>query len=152
MENPERHENSAQWPLLPKDLLQKIADLLLVNIIDYVRVRAVCKSWQSRITDPQQLKSPLPPQLPWLMLKFDEDSKDGTFYRLSDGKEIKLTLPEAWDNRIVGSANGWLVLVDSTRVIHLLNPFTRGPNPSSVNGPAAPTRSSTRCQGGIRHR
>lgn len=54
--------------LLHKDLPQEIADLLLVNIVDHVRVRAVCKSCHSGITDPQQLKSPLPAQLPWLML------------------------------------------------------------------------------------
>lgn len=125
MESPIKQMNLAQWSLLPNDLLQKIADLLLVNIVDYIRVRAVCKSWRSGITDVQQLKLPLPPQLPWLMLKYDEESEDGTFHRLSDGKEIKLTLPEARDNRIVGSTNGMFVLVDSATMVHLLNPFTR---------------------------
>ncbi|XP_017696806.2 F-box protein SKIP23-like [Phoenix dactylifera] len=115
----------AQWTMVPADVLQTIADFLARDIRDFIRFRAVCESWRSATTELRSMPS-LPPQLPWLMLSFDEAfTNTRSFYRLSDRTILNFHLPEVGGKRIVGSAVGWLVLVSAASAICLFDPLTR---------------------------
>ncbi|XP_078150055.1 putative F-box protein At4g22060 isoform X2 [Carex rostrata] len=117
------HERN--WSELPEDILHLLSKKL-PDISDFIRFRAVCKSWQlsAPVTDP-------PPQLPWLLecrLERHQDLENAIirFYCLSSGKVHTITCP--------GSHRAWLhgpgcryllvyLLGNSER--YLLNPLTR---------------------------
>ncbi|XP_022975457.1 F-box protein SKIP23-like isoform X2 [Cucurbita maxima] len=111
----------ADWTQLPPDLLQVISDNLNVYS-DYLRFRVVCQSWRSSVP---KIPRRLPPQLPWLIIPLYHDSRCGLF-NFSDNKIHFLHLPEAsLGRRRCGSSHGWLVILDETPTILLLNPLTR---------------------------
>ncbi|XP_059461049.1 F-box protein SKIP23-like [Corylus avellana] len=116
---------AADWTHLPGDLLQFISNKLPIYS-DYVRFRAVCHKWRSSLP-----KAPrhLPPQPPWLLLPLSASSQSQShraFYDLSTGKIHHLELPEASRPDLrVGSSNGWLVTLDNSPAILLLNPLTK---------------------------
>jgi hypothetical protein len=112
------------WTELPPELLHTISTNLTI-LKDYVRFRSVCVTW--RISTPKK-PSHLPIQLPWLMLpksRTQQTQKRG-FYSLTEDKVNFLDLPEVTNRRRrCGSSHGWLVIVDETPAIFLLNPLTR---------------------------
>ncbi|XP_056165682.1 uncharacterized protein LOC115687474 isoform X2 [Syzygium oleosum] len=85
----------ADWPQLPKELLEMISDQL-TGLDDHVRFRAVCRSWAS-IRPPPSIS-------------------ENKFYRFSS--------PEFLGKRCCGSSYGWLALLDGTPEILLFNPLT----------------------------
>ncbi|XP_025825398.1 uncharacterized protein LOC112900819 [Panicum hallii] len=91
------------WADLPDDLLDIVAKRT-PGIKDYVRLRAVCKSWRSFL-----LPKSTPP---WVMLPYDPSSESCTraFLDVSDGTVYELELPETRGKRCCGSSPGWLVL------------------------------------------
>ncbi|XP_010266939.1 PREDICTED: F-box protein SKIP23-like [Nelumbo nucifera] len=114
---------AVDWSQLPPDMIVMMSRKLTVYI-DYLRFRAVCVNWRSAVS-----KRPdhLPCQLPWLMLPNtrNNDTCRG-FFSLSDDKIHWLELPEASRRRrCCGSSQGWLVVVEESPVIRLLNPLTR---------------------------
>ncbi|KAK6256956.1 hypothetical protein QUC31_000415 [Theobroma cacao] len=112
------------WTQLPPELLQSISENLKIYA-DYIRFRAVCRSWRSSIP-----KTPfhLPPQLPWLMLPPSQSHQSHrAFYDLSTKRLRFLSLPESSNpnKRHCGSSHGWLIILDESPTILLLNPLSR---------------------------
>lgn len=115
------------WSMLCTDLIQEIAIFLLArDIVDYIRLRMVCKAWRSATADPRLAAFPVPPPRSWIMLCSDGDAGGlRRFFHLSTGKSLRLRLPELDHRRIIGCADGLLVLQDkATTAVTLLNPFT----------------------------
>ncbi|KAL7244724.1 hypothetical protein ACSBR2_000149 [Camellia fascicularis] len=115
---------AVDWAELPPELLQTIAEKLTIHI-DYIRFRAVCVNWRSSSPNTPHH---LPCQLPWLMLpqcRTHQTHRRG-FFRLSANKVHFLNLPEASHHRRrCGSSHGWLVILDESPAVFLLNPLTR---------------------------
>lgn len=117
---------AADWSQLPSDLLESISGRLPLYG-DYVRFRAVCRAWRSSTA-----KTPnhFPPQLPWLLLPLFKPqnrgrSCSGYFYSLLDGKVHVLRITEAsLRMRRCGSSHGWLVVLDESPSVALVNPLT----------------------------
>ncbi|GKV43189.1 hypothetical protein SLEP1_g50511 [Rubroshorea leprosula] len=113
------------WTQLPAELLESISKNLKIYA-DYVRFRAVCRNWRSAVP---KIPLDLPPQLPWLVLP---PTRSHLTYRaifdLSTDKLHHLSLPEYSTNpakRHRGSSEGWLVILDLSPDIILLNPLSR---------------------------
>ncbi|KAL4298225.1 hypothetical protein GQ457_12G030540 [Hibiscus cannabinus] len=112
------------WTKLPPELLESISEYLKLYT-DYLSFRAVCRCWRSSTP-----KTPfhLPPQLPWLMLPPSQSHQPlRAFYDLSANKLRFLPVPESSnpDKRHCGSSHGWLVILDESPSILLLNPLSR---------------------------
>ncbi|CAK7346102.1 unnamed protein product [Dovyalis caffra] len=129
----------SRWSDLPRELLQLITQKQ-TNYVDYLRVRIVCKTWRSALPKkPHDLLC----QLPWLLLPYENDSPSHRgFYNLADGKTYRLELPEAYEKRCCGSSHGWLVVVEESPTIFLLNPLTKAriERPSLSTFPNFPTQ------------
>ncbi|KAE8674607.1 protein GDAP2-like protein [Hibiscus syriacus] len=112
------------WTKLQPELLESISEYLKLYS-DYISCRAVCHSWRSSIP-----KTPfhLPPQLPWLMLPPSQSHQClRAFYDLSANKLRFLSVPESSNpnRRHCGSSHGWLVILDESPSVLLLNPLSR---------------------------
>ncbi|KAF5740408.1 F-box protein SKIP23-like [Tripterygium wilfordii] len=109
----------ADWSSLNSDLLEAIANRLRIE--DYVRVQAVCKPWRLLIE-----RFPRHPhnQLPWLALPPAENSNTCRFYSFTERKLHHIELPELRERRCCGSSHGWMVMVDKSPDVFLLNPLT----------------------------
>ncbi|PIA54006.1 hypothetical protein AQUCO_00900526v1 [Aquilegia coerulea] len=129
------------WLKLPDDI---IADIFkrLVDIDDYVRFGAVCKSWQSvKQANKRNRFSP------WLLLPEGEiNTQDHNhndinnyhirkFFSLSSRKTLYLNLLETRGRRCFGSPFGWLFTIGLDLNIHLINPLTR----IQITFPSQPT-------------
>ncbi|XP_065847493.1 F-box protein SKIP23-like [Euphorbia lathyris] len=128
----------SNWADLPSELLQEIARKH-TDYVDYLYTRAVCKSWNLAIAKrPRNLSS----QLPFLLLPYyRENPGHRGFYNVGDEKTYSLELPEALEKRCCGSSHGWLIMVEDTPSIFLLNPLTRAKIelPSLSTFPTFPT-------------
>lgn len=114
------------WTELPAELIEAISKKLKFYS-DYIRFQRVCRNWRLSIP-----KTPnhLPPQLPWLMLPQSQSQSQSqthcAFFNLSANKVHLLNLPEAsLRSRHCGSSHGWVIILDETPAILLLNPLTR---------------------------
>ncbi|XP_047329684.1 F-box protein SKIP23-like [Impatiens glandulifera] len=115
---------AVDWSELPPEMISAIADQLKLHI-DYIRFRAVCKSWR---LSTKTIPIHLPSQLPWLMLPQNGayQTRRRGFFSISSNKLHFLNLPEASHRRrSCGSSHGWLVILDESPSIFLLNPLTR---------------------------
>ncbi|KAJ9165904.1 hypothetical protein P3X46_020719 [Hevea brasiliensis] len=114
---------TVDWTQLPPELIETISKSITVYA-DYLHSRAVCRTWRSSIP-----KNPyhLPPQLPWLMLPQSQyNQSHRAFFNLSTNKFHFLNLPEASHrNRHCGSSHGWLIILDDSPLVLLINPLTR---------------------------
>ncbi|XP_078165539.1 putative F-box/kelch-repeat protein At5g24040 [Carex rostrata] len=113
------HERN--WSELPEDILHLFSKKLS-DISNFIRFRAVCKSWQlsAPVNDP-------PPQLPWLVeiRKYSEETTTIRFYCLLSGKVHTITCPTS--HRFKISSPAWHYLLASCMRngnAHLLNPLT----------------------------
>ncbi|KAK9288889.1 hypothetical protein L1049_017356 [Liquidambar formosana] len=120
------------WSHLPSDLLESI--LKRLSYANVIRFTAVCSSWRSVVRAYISSNSSYPRflQAPWLMFPPEKESKDGDTrlfnleekrppYAVKDGMLKK----ELSESRCLGSSHGWLVLLDQTECLYLLNPFSR---------------------------
>ncbi|PIA56755.1 hypothetical protein AQUCO_00700840v1 [Aquilegia coerulea] len=115
------------WSQLPPELLEIISTKLTIYR-DYLRFRAVCVSWRSNL--PIRPRHQFPCQLPWLMLPSSNLHTGNinnirAFFNLSDKNFHRLELPEARFRRCCGSSYGWLVLLEESPMMYLLNLLTR---------------------------
>lgn len=109
------------WSELPPELLDAIVNKI-IDLRDYLHFRAVCPSWRS--STPATPKN-LPCQLPWLMLPKNQTNRRG-FFNFVDDKVHFLNLPEASSSRRrCGSSHGWLIIVDESPSIFVINPLTK---------------------------
>ncbi|XP_047052168.1 probable F-box protein At4g22165 [Lolium rigidum] len=110
-------------PELPQDILMGIFATL--EIPDFVRAGAVCRSWRSAYTS---LRSPGQYKLSPCLLHTSESAGDSSacLYSLTERRSYKLTLPEPpiRSRCLIGSSHGWLVTVDERSEMHLVNPIT----------------------------
>ena len=107
------------WAELQPDLLDEIAKHI-PSYDDYVRVRAVCKSWNIALPKISRHITG-----PWLVLPFDDE----TLKMIKKKKNMKayhlrLRLPELQNTHIRGSSFGWLISVGIDGELRMLNPFT----------------------------
>ncbi|KAL5980901.1 hypothetical protein ACLOJK_028821 [Asimina triloba] len=110
------------WSALPEELLNEIVEKLDANV-DYLAIRATCKSWRLAT---QNMPLHYPKQLPLLMLPKDDNGSTHLTFSLSYDKNFQLKLPKA-DQRpwFCGSSKGWLVAMHEYPLITLWNPFTK---------------------------
>ncbi|GLT82505.1 hypothetical protein SLE2022_008700 [Rubroshorea leprosula] len=112
----------ARWEGLPGDLIYAIGERLEYS--DYVRLRAVCVSWNSAV--PKNPSYLLKQPVPWLMLPFDDETQASrSFYSIFEKKVYRLELPETRGKYFRGSFNGWVVMVEKGPGLYLFNPLTR---------------------------
>ncbi|XP_078148097.1 putative F-box/kelch-repeat protein At5g24040 [Carex rostrata] len=109
------------WSELPKDILHLFSKKL-TDIFDFIRFRAVCKSWKlsALVTDP-------PPLLPWLLeVRREEDRENAVirFYCLSSGKVHTITCSCSRGAWLRGPARRYLLASQSRFQVYLLNPLT----------------------------
>ncbi|KAM7492771.1 hypothetical protein LguiA_035692 [Lonicera macranthoides] len=118
------------WSGLPKDLLELIF-WRLRYAADLIRIRAVCRKWQSVVSTVRH--KPLCP-----LLLLDSETNTGV-YDLFDFSKNKIFRTQLYptdqvptdllrDRRFTNSCNGWLARMDYSScswAIHLINPFTR---------------------------
>ncbi|XP_042478380.1 putative F-box protein At1g65770 [Macadamia integrifolia] len=112
------------WSELPVDLLDQIAKPLILYA-DYIRLRAVCVSWQSALP---KIPNHLPRQFPLLMIPNEKESDTHRdFFNLAENKYYRFDFPFEVHNKVLcGSSHGWLVTFDpNTLSISLYNPFTK---------------------------
>ncbi|WOL07222.1 F-box protein [Canna indica] len=125
--------NMRDWSDLQHDLVDFIAEKLSASVDDCIRLRAVCKAWRSAALAPRSRA--LPPQLPWLLLSCDTDSKRLSYFSVSDRKTHSIEIPAMKEEQCFSvTCNGWLVLEEKAAfAISLLNPITKKliPLPSS---------------------
>ncbi|PWA78741.1 hypothetical protein CTI12_AA214360 [Artemisia annua] len=118
---------SVDWSELHPELIFTISQNLKIHK-DYIRFRSVCSTW--RKSTPKTPKH-LPPQLPWLM--FSKPNTNNlkkqhlkSFYDVSDVKNHYLPLPEcSIFRRRCGSSHGYLVILEETPEVFMINPLTR---------------------------
>ncbi|KAM0846661.1 hypothetical protein ACQ4PT_055515 [Festuca glaucescens] len=117
------------WANLSDGPAGLIADLVLASdVVDYLRLRAVCRPWRRCSTDPHEhsaLDRRFHPRR-WIMLREPISSPLGRrFINVSTGECLKLELPELQDHRLEPTPEGLLLVIHSCTRIQLLNPFTR---------------------------
>ncbi|KAJ3686895.1 hypothetical protein LUZ61_016059 [Rhynchospora tenuis] len=122
-------EEERDWSEFPAELLHLIAQKL-PNLVDFIRLRAVCTSWRSSapLSDP-------PHQFPWLLELFDRGSfsslrRKQRFYSVSSGETLTIPIKNKKLNlyRFIhgGVYSGYLPFNDDTgRTFSFFNPLTR---------------------------
>ncbi|KAJ3686465.1 hypothetical protein LUZ61_015629 [Rhynchospora tenuis] len=108
------------WSDLTTDVLEHITRFLPFQ--DHYRFGAVCKNWRSVS---KLRRYPPAPQLPWLVLGEESETKKRKFYSLSEAKHYFIEIPELHGRYICGSSHGWLFAIDIKITCILINPFTR---------------------------
>lgn len=114
-----------------------IVERVLANdVADYIRFRAVCRTWRRCSTDPRRhsaLDSRFHPRQWLIILQENEDEEEAPhrqrFMNIATGQCIEMDLPELDhpQRQAFGpTEEGLLVLVDErSLVVRVLNPFTR---------------------------
>ncbi|XP_059626868.1 uncharacterized protein At1g65760-like [Cornus florida] len=110
---------------LPPEIAELILQML--DIVDYHRFSAVCKTWRSIAVAAKQKQHFSLQQLPWLMLSSNNSSEDDDhgFFSPAHGKILKLKLPKVRGCRCCGSSWGWLIMANDIGDNFLLNPLSR---------------------------
>ncbi|KAJ1695318.1 hypothetical protein LUZ63_012016 [Rhynchospora breviuscula] len=117
------------WATLLIDLVVRIGLILLADdVTEFVRFRAVCRSWRSCAPNPKDLDSRFHPRK-WIMYS-SIDSPATTafdFVNLSTGKKLLVDLTELrCGYSLIYVVDGLCLLKNNrTHMLALLNPFTR---------------------------
>ncbi|KAL5707164.1 SWR1-complex protein 3 [Ranunculus cassubicifolius] len=128
------------WSELPGDIVEVFAKLISLDVQDYARFGAVCKSWKSCLIN---VKENLIACSPWLMLttrenddKISEESEEGirSFYIPSSKRIVDLKLPTQ-GRRCLGTCYSWVLTIGLDLNINLFNPLSR----SQICLPPQPT-------------
>ncbi|CAL9095350.1 unnamed protein product [Musa textilis] len=111
----------ANWSELPIDTLDLIHGKL--SIPDYIRFGAVCKQWN--LAFKLKYRCPPKPQSPWMMLP-GKSNTTAKFFSIADNKVYQIPCPKPMIRRriCIGSSHGWLITVDESSNMHLVNPLT----------------------------
>ncbi|KAK3136619.1 hypothetical protein QOZ80_5BG0439470 [Eleusine coracana subsp. coracana] len=116
------------WAGLMSELVSKIGDhLVLDDMAEYIRMRAVCKPWRNTTEDPIHLEPRYFPRN-WLLLAGEllrDDGEPERFMNVRTGAVIRIRLPTPREYTHHGNAEGLLVLHHHfTDKVRLLNPLT----------------------------
>ncbi|KAL6187807.1 hypothetical protein ACLB2K_039202 [Fragaria x ananassa] len=120
------YSSVSEWASLPnRDIFLLVLDKLF-ELIDHVRLAAVCKHWHNVSKEHNRTTQRWCKVLiPMLMIPFGSRTKR-MVCSLSEGKiYTNVQLPVPYDKRCSGSSHGWLATADETFAITLLNPFTK---------------------------
>ncbi|CAL4958742.1 unnamed protein product [Urochloa decumbens] len=131
-------EEARPWASLPEDLVQLIGwRVLAADLLDYVRLRAVCAHWNRSAIRPRGhgLVDPRFHPRRWMLLPEGHGLYPGhphlggyvRFFNLSTGAFVRCHLPLFHDHIILDSIDGLLLLLlhrDHGTGIRLLHPFT----------------------------
>ncbi|CAL1391068.1 unnamed protein product [Linum trigynum] len=127
---------SNNWSELPVELLCMV-DQRLFKLKDAIRFRATCKSWRRTLNSDRGGK--FRQSLPWLMLPYcsgDANSMMAAegckgsdscrrFFDVAEQKFHHIELPQVLDKTTCrGSAFGWVLTLQRTPLMFLLNPLT----------------------------
>ncbi|THU67393.1 hypothetical protein C4D60_Mb05t24170 [Musa balbisiana] len=109
------------WSELPIDIFDLIHGKL--SIPYYIRFGAICKQWNLALE--LKYRCPPKPQSPWLMLP-GESNTTAEFFSVADNKVYQIPCPKPMIRRriCIGSSHGWLITVDESSNMHLMNPLT----------------------------
>ncbi|KAF3453646.1 hypothetical protein FNV43_RR04087 [Rhamnella rubrinervis] len=115
-----------EWSDLPTDLLGLI--LKKLDLFDLFRFRWVCCSWNLAVQSYMASHSyTSPPQNPWLMRLDEDDGKANISFLSQEGNKVfqvnNVFGELAW---CFGSTKGWLVILDRTKILNLVNPLSGG--------------------------
>ncbi|CAL9192667.1 unnamed protein product [Musa hybrid cultivar] len=112
----------AMWAGLRSQLV-KLTSQFFTSVDDYLRFRAVCKSWRSAVP---HRPDHLPTQIPFLLVTSTTEPKMGPAYRLTAASAGNVrSLPNTANMICIGSSFGWLILVSEKGcLINLFNPVT----------------------------
>ncbi|XP_009418359.3 uncharacterized protein LOC103998580 [Musa acuminata AAA Group] len=112
----------AMWAGLRSQLV-KFTSIFFTSVDDYLRFRAVCKSWRSAVP---HRPDHLPTQLPFLLLVSTSEPRIGAAFRLTAASAGNvLPLPNRANRLCIGTSFGWLILLCmKDRLINLFNPVT----------------------------
>ncbi|XP_010240573.2 uncharacterized protein LOC100832609 isoform X2 [Brachypodium distachyon] len=133
----ESSSDASPWASLHEDLIPLIGWRVLEtgDLLDYVRLRAVCRQWRSATPSPRGrgvLDARFHPRR-WMMLPEGHGLHPGhyklrgyiRFFNLSTGAIVRRKLPLFSDHCVLDSADGLLLLQrDQDSAIRLLHPFT----------------------------
>uniref|UniRef100_J3L8N0 F-box domain-containing protein n=1 Tax=Oryza brachyantha TaxID=4533 RepID=J3L8N0_ORYBR len=112
-------------PELPQDMLVEIFSLL--EIPDLVRAGSVCNSWRSAYNETRSLGIYKLSQTPCLLYTSESAGDSAVcLYSLVEKRQYMFTLPDppVRSRFLIGSSLGWLVTVDASSEMHLVNPIT----------------------------
>ncbi|CAO2183214.1 unnamed protein product [Urochloa humidicola] len=116
------------WTSLEAGIVEDIAGRLLsLDVVEYLRFRAVCKPWRVCTAYPRSrggLDSRFRPRN-WIAMSHCTSPSRRTLLNVATGARLKVDFPELSTHHHFGSAEGLLVLCDKTsNAIRLLNPLT----------------------------
>ncbi|KAL6641653.1 hypothetical protein ACP70R_019834 [Stipagrostis hirtigluma subsp. patula] len=109
-------------PELSQDVLMSIFATL--EIPDLVRAGSVCSNWRSAYKSLSGLGQHKKQQTPCLLYTSESAGENvACLYSLAEQRVYKLTLPAPpiRSRFLIGSSNGWLVTIDESCEIHLIN-------------------------------
>ncbi|XP_065049112.1 uncharacterized protein LOC135679363 [Musa acuminata AAA Group] len=112
----------AMWAGLRSQLV-KLTSQFFTSVDDYLRFRAVCKSWRSAVA---HRPDHLPTQLPFLLVVSTSEPRIGPAFRLTAASAGNVRpLPNTAKMSCIGTSFGWLILICmKDRLINLFNPVT----------------------------
>lgn len=122
--------SEADWSEMNEDILTEIINLL--ELVDFIRAGAVCRSWRRTITGgtSHHLCCPTSDQSPWLMLSSFEEREFRFFYNPTNPSSLyKVHLPNLWNHVLIGSSGGYLISIDGDGRINATNPITGAHRP-----------------------
>jgi hypothetical protein len=106
---------------LPEDFLVTV--MCELDVPSLIRAGAVCAPWHSAYTTFRRLRLPSPRQPPCLLYSCDAAAAATALYCPSTGANFRIPFGGLSP---IGSAHGWLVVVDEVGNLHLTNPLTGG--------------------------
>ncbi|XP_077223897.1 F-box protein SKIP23-like isoform X2 [Tasmannia lanceolata] len=110
-----------KWSEIPNELLEMVVDRL--PLIDHIRFGAVCSSWY-QVTKENHHRLDFQDQLPLMIIPDKERNETRGFYSITKNKVYNIQLPEFHGKWCCVSSKGWVVTIDESGNVHLLNPFT----------------------------
>ncbi|GLU12098.1 hypothetical protein SLE2022_288050 [Rubroshorea leprosula] len=112
----------SNWELLPKDILDLILDRL-VYVVDYLYFAGVCKEWYLVAQEYRKRRHNIdafhPHQLPLLLIPHEK-----LVCSVIHGRVSHIKSNVHLNKRCFGSSLGWLMYLDQTLSMILLNPFS----------------------------
>lgn len=116
------------WAGLPAHIVDLIVTML-DGFFDYLRFCGVCSEWRKTAHEANldyKIKSKIfvapDKELPMLMFTTDENSDRRSVFNILNGKTYEIKLPIPYKYRFAGSSCGWLLCLEKTMVLNLVNP------------------------------
>ncbi|XP_059629224.1 putative F-box protein At5g55150 [Cornus florida] len=99
----------------------------LVSLSEFVRFGAVCKPWQSVAMENKLtfVQNKFSTQVPFLMVPLKDNNDDRrSLYSITHNKLYDFQLRVPYKERLCGSSHGWLIGIEKSSIVTLMNPFS----------------------------